>query len=61
VWSFIRSPQDLGQRRRAAMELFIDDYEDGRQMGRYVSCALPALPFADNSFGLALSSHFLFL
>jgi len=28
---------------------------------RYVAAALPKLPFADNSFDLALSSHFLFL
>ena len=35
----------------------------GRPIGRPVRdrCCLPTLPFADRSFDLALSSHFLFL
>ena len=61
AWDFIRSPQDLGQRRRKAKELFIEDYQTGAAEGRYIAASLPQLPFADNTFDLALSSHFLFL
>ena len=40
---------------------FLDDYETGRQGGRYVFSELPSLPFVDKAFDLALCSHFLFL
>ncbi len=52
---------ELGAVRMAAMRTFLDDYDAGRGEGRYVEAALPALPFADASFDLALCSHFLFL
>jgi methyltransferase family protein len=61
VWNVIRSPEELGRVRMAAMGEFLDDYEAGRRAGRYVPAALPQLPFADGSFDLALCSHFLFL
>ena len=61
VWSTIRSIAELGELRRSAMRTFLDDYPAGRLAGRYVSGELPSLPFADCSFELALSSHFLFL
>jgi hypothetical protein len=61
VWDVIRSPRELGRVRMAAMREFLDDYEAGRRAGRYVTAALPELPFADGSFDLALCSHFLFL
>jgi hypothetical protein len=51
----------LGRVRREAMSRFLDDYEAGRQSGRYVIAALPHLPFGDGAFDLALCSHFLFL
>jgi hypothetical protein len=44
-----------------AMERFLADFEDGRRAGRYIAAGLPSLPFADQRFDLALSSHFLFL
>ena len=44
-----------------ALHGFLADYEAGRRSGRYVDAALPALPFVDAAFELALSSHFLFL
>ena len=47
--------------RRAAMDCFLADYEDGRYEERYVAAAFPALPFAGGSFDLAVCSHFLFL
>lgn len=61
VWDSIRSVEELGRVRAAAMDDFLDDYPEGRTEGRYVDAALPALPFADGSFELAVCSHFLFL
>jgi hypothetical protein len=61
VWDVIRSPEELGRVRMAAMQEFLGDYESGRRAGRYVTGALPQLPFGDTSFDLALCSHFLFL
>ena len=61
IWSHITSIDALGRTRLAAMECFLSDYDAGRYAGRYVPAALPALPFADRSFDLALCSHFLFL
>ena len=64
VWgdvSGIRTVDELRTVRKAAMQTFLEDYEAGKEAGRYVDAALPALPFAADSFGLALCSHFLFL
>jgi SAM-dependent methyltransferase len=61
VWNYIQSPQDLGERRRAAMQLFTQDLEAGKREGRYRAESLPWLGFSDDEFDLALSSHFLFL
>ena len=62
VWGgAIRDIDELGIVRLAAMRTFLADYEAGKQAGRYVDAALPALPFADAAFDLALCSHLLFL
>jgi len=61
VWTSITSIEELGRVRMEAMETFLDDYECGRDEGRYVQAALPALPFKSRSFDLAVCSHFLFL
>src|SRR5438045_1151566 len=61
TWSYHRNPDDLLANRRAAMESFLADYEGGLTEHRYVVGALPSLPFASDSFGLALCSHLLFL
>lgn len=61
VWDTIASVEELGRIRMAAMQAFLDDYPQGLAQGRYVDAALPALPFADRSFQLALCSHLLFL
>ena len=61
VWTTIRSVDELGQLRMAAMTEFLDDYPAGRAAGRYFDAELPHLPFPDGSFDLALCSHFLFL
>jgi hypothetical protein len=60
-WERIPTVEALGEERGLAMDLFLADYESGRARGRYVDAALPDLPFPDDSFDLALCSHFLFL
>ena len=62
VWGGeIRTVEELGSMRMAAMRTFLDDYDTGKGQGRYVAGALPALPFGGGVFDLALCSHFLFL
>jgi hypothetical protein len=61
VWTTIRSVDELGEVRMAAMGTFLDDYPAGKAAGRYIDAELPSLPFEDSSFDLALCSHFLFL
>ncbi len=62
VWrDFFTDPDALAQHRLATMDCFLEDFESGHNLGRYVAAELPALPFADHSFQLALCSHFLFL
>ncbi len=60
-WDSIRSIDALGRIRRQAMQRFLNSYETGKAQGKYVPGELPRLPFAKQSFDLALSSHFLFL
>lgn len=60
VWQTIRTPEELGQVRMAAMETFLADLARGTQEGRYVAASLPQLPLASGSFDLALCSHLLF-
>jgi len=61
VWSYHVNPDDLLAHRRRVVAHFLADYENGREGGRYRAAALPALPFPDKHFGLALCSHLLFL
>jgi hypothetical protein len=61
TWRHLRSPEHMGEVRLAVMEQFLRDYQTGTHDGRYVAAGLPALPFADASFDLALCSHLLFL
>jgi hypothetical protein len=63
VWSHHASPSALRASRIATMHIFSDDYECARseRLSRYVDAELPALPFADASFDLAVCSHLLFL
>lgn len=61
VWDSIRSVDELGRVRMAAMQRFLNDYSSHVPRARYVASELPALPFVDASFDLALCSHFLFL
>jgi hypothetical protein len=61
VWTHFRDPEHLGECRLAAMRRFLADFEPGKQEGRYVTAALPNLPFRDRQFSLAVVSHLLFL
>lgn len=61
VWDYFRNPDDLGECRLAAMRRFLVDFANGQSGGRYVTAALPTLPFKDRQFDLALVSHLLFL
>lgn len=61
VWKNIPDVESLEHMRIEAMMEFLMDYEEGVEEGRYVNASLPTLPFEDDSFDLALSSHFLFL
>lgn len=61
VWTYHRNQDALRQTRLQVMETFTGDFPAGRQAGRYLVGELPHLEFADNSFDLALCSHFLFL
>jgi len=61
VWQSIHTPEELGAVRMHAMRAFLHDFPQGKREGRYVAARLPALPFEDGAFDLALCSHFLFL
>ncbi len=61
VWTTIRTVNELGKLRMAAMNEFLSDYPSGRKQRRYISGKLPELPFPDGRFELAVCSHLLFL
>ena len=61
VWSYHKNPQDLKANRIKALELFLQDYEQGKQAGRYLAQELPCLDLGDRAYDLAICSHFLFL
>jgi hypothetical protein len=61
VWSSIGSLEELRDIRFSTMRKFLDDYEEGKEQGRYVDAELPILPFDSGAFDIALCSHFLFL
>lgn len=54
------TPHQVIEKWHTSAKLFLDDYELGRQEGRYRADVLPNLDFADASFKLCLCSHFLF-
>lgn len=60
-WEQFGTVEGLGKIRMKSMKQFLNDYEQGKEEGRYVAAALPVLPFEDKAFDLVLSSHFLLL
>jgi len=61
IWKNIANPDALYDMRMSAMKQFLQDYNAGKKEGRYLEASLPHLPFEEQEFDLALSSHFLFL
>jgi SAM-dependent methyltransferase len=61
VWDEMRSPEALAELRLSAMRDFLDDFDVGRREGRYLTGSLPTIDLPDDSFDLALCSHYLFL
>jgi hypothetical protein len=61
VWTYHGSPSGLRKNRERAVSLFCDDYEDGKEQGRYEVGELPGLKCRDFECELGLCSHFLFL
>ena len=61
VWEQISSLEELGKVRMEAMRDFLADYPRGKLEARYLAESAPVLSFPDDSFGLAVVSHFLFL
>ncbi|MBF0467070.1 MAG: SAM-dependent methyltransferase, partial [Nitrospirae bacterium] len=61
LWDTIGSVEELGSLRMSAMEKFLSDYDSGKAEDRYIAGGLPLLQFDNNSFDIALCSHFLFL
>lgn len=60
-WNYYSNPKELLQTRLSAMETFLNDFEAGRNEGRYISESLPDLSLVPNNQELVLCSHFLFL
>ena len=60
LWDAYQTPEKLLGIRLDAMDKFLEDFETGKAEERYVVGALPALPFADHSFDLIVSSYCLF-
>jgi hypothetical protein len=59
-WEYYTDVRGLQAKRQTALEYFAQDYLTGKEAGRYIPAQLPQLPFADQSFDLVLSGHFLF-
>lgn len=60
VWDSVHSAQEFNTMHRQATHAFLDDFSKGKQQQRYVTETFPTLSFEENSFDLALSSHYLF-
>jgi len=54
------TPKQVVDKWHNSAKLFLEDYASGREKGRYLAYALPALDFPDGSFDFCLCSHFLF-
>ena len=50
VWTRIKTPEELGKVRLAAMKRFLADFDSGKRDGRYVTAELPDVPFESNAY-----------
>ncbi len=57
-WTYYKNPEHMRELRNRASSTFFLDYQAHPR--RYLSGALPKLPFANDSFDLTLVSYFLF-
>ncbi|MGF7141368.1 hypothetical protein [Roseimarinus sediminis] len=60
-WKQFGSLEGLGKIRMKSMKQFLNDYEQGKEEGRYIEASLPVLPFKNDAFDLVLCSHLLLL
>jgi SAM-dependent methyltransferase len=60
-WSYYGSPEQHRIRRERSLAFFAEDFRRADARSRYSSASLPKLPYADETFGLVVCSHFLFL
>jgi hypothetical protein len=60
VWQEFKTPEQMGQARLQAMQMFLADLPTGLTVGRYQVAELPQLPYLDQAFDLALCGHLLF-
>jgi hypothetical protein len=61
TWKCYKDKDEVMSLRKRALDSFAHDFSEGIAEGRYVQAELPHLPFADGTFSLVLSGHFLFL
>jgi SAM-dependent methyltransferase len=61
IWDYYGNLERHQALRVQSLSRFIQDYGSREPAARYVNATLPDLPFADNTFDIALCSHFLFL
>ena len=61
VWGHIKTVDELYDYRKTAIEMFLEDYEQGKREGRYVHEELPNLTYEDKVYDIATCSHLLFL
>jgi SAM-dependent methyltransferase len=57
-WDFYGDPAGMARYRERAYRMFLEDF-DTAPLGRYVTAALPELPFPSGCFDLTLVSYFL--
>lgn len=60
-WNYYGSPEQHRERREHSCALFSEDFRSADADKRYFSASLPHLPFENDTFGLVVCSHFLFL
>lgn len=62
IWKNIKSIKELEEIRMNAMNMFLKDFENGKDEGRYIPHELPnKTDIEDGYYDIALSSHFLIL